>query len=593
MEMSDNQNDTGADVIPAEDFRTAIEVCCRLPRFKRYYEEAPNGARMYIALQFYARVFASHLDEEQYRTCRLEIEPDLTLHDLDYLLQGETDAASRSYLEALRERLVAHQPPAVPSQAFVSTRKLKPLRRLRRVEEMRTKPVDDVPDIPDDIPDLPPETRVLSEYEQQCRAARRERLKEGLLKVFGVLLALAACGAVWYFQGERIRRLFTSATAPSDTVAAKGDDAGADVPSVREPGRKAERVEARAERERAQQKIRSEAEARRAQEAEARRKKVEADRLQAERARTLRKEYNERVQAFKRANYGFWRDAPKSDRPAGVAAETTFQCLVPKSDAAYDIYELTVAPGAPMKVVRLLPDRPSESVASEAFTREAASKPHILMKGTNAYLGAAKGRGSDRSRIGVREDVFNPFREEFGALYEVVRRLGVGRLPLAYEVVFQLKGENAEIPVETVFFGREVPYSTFREKVADWMAQRTAKTATRRKAKTARKRQTVILADIPVVRKRLDGVTEVPRTFVYASSNKHKYFYDSRAYASEARKEEIARAKWQQLYNEAVRQEQAVAEAMRAPDADAYRPSASQLEEALRTGTLIYRMKKN
>ena len=51
MEMSDNQNDTGADVIPAEDFRTAIEVCCRLPRFKRYYEEAPAGARMYIALQ--------------------------------------------------------------------------------------------------------------------------------------------------------------------------------------------------------------------------------------------------------------------------------------------------------------------------------------------------------------------------------------------------------------------------------------------------------------------------------------------------------------------------------------------------------------
>ena len=350
MEMSDNQNDTGADVIPAEDFRTAIEVCCRLPRFKRYYEEAPNGARMYIALQFYARVFASHLDEAQYRTCRLEIEPDLTLHDLDYLLQGETDAASRSYLETLRERLVAQQPPAVPSQAFVSTRKLKPLKRLRRVEEMRAKPVDDVPDIPDDIPDLPSETRVLSEYERQCRAARRERLKEGLFKVFGVLLALAACGAVWYFQGERIRRLFTSATAPSGTVAAKGDDAGAVVPSVREPGRKAERVEARAERERAQQKIRSEAEARRAQEAEARRKKVEADRLQAERTRTLRKEYNERVQAFKRANYGFWRDAPKSDRPAGAAAETTFQCLVPKSDVAYDIYELTVAPGTPMKV---------------------------------------------------------------------------------------------------------------------------------------------------------------------------------------------------------------------------------------------------
>lgn len=590
--MNDNQNGNGADVIPAEDFRTAIEVCCRLPRFKRYYEEASAGARLYIALQFYARVFASRLDEAQYRACRLEIESDLTLHDLDYLLQGETDAASRSYLGDLRERLVAQQPPAVPSQAFVSTRKLKPLKRLRRVEEMRTKPVDDVPDIPDDIPDLPPETRVLSEYERQCRAARRERLKEGLFKILGVVLALVACGAVWCFQGARIRRSFMSATSPAGTGAARGD-AGANVPSARESGRTAERVDARAERERAQQKIRSEATARRTQEAEARRKKIEADRLQVERTRALQKEYNERVQAFKRANYGFWRDAPKSDRPAGVTAETTFQCLIPKSNAVYDIYELTVAPGMPLKVVRLLPDRPAEPVASEVFTQEAASKPHILMKGTNAYLGVAKGRGGDRSRVGVREEVFNPFREEFGNLYEVVQRLGVGRLPLAYEVAFQLKGDGAEIPVETVFFGREVPYAAFREKVADWMAQRTAKTAMRRKAKIARKRQTVILADVPVVRKRLDGVTEVPRTFVYASSNKHKYFYDSRAYASEARKEEIARAKWQQLYDEAVRQERAVEEALRTPDADAYRPPASQVEEALRTGTLVYRMKKN
>lgn len=298
MEMSDNQNDTGADVIPAEDFRTAIETCCRLPRFKRYYEEAPAGARMYIALQFYARVFASRLDEAQYRACRLEIEPDLTLHDLDYLLQGETDAASRSYLEALRERLAA-QPPAAPSQAFVSTRKLKPLKRLRRVEERRTTPVDDIPDLPDDIPDLPPGKRVPSEYERQCRAARRERLKEGLLRILGVVLALAACGAVWYFQGDRIRMLLTGSRSTPGTGEVTGET-GRTVPaqtSARGTERKDARADARAERERAQQKIRSEATARRAQEAEARRKKIEADRLQAERARTLRQAYNARVQA--------------------------------------------------------------------------------------------------------------------------------------------------------------------------------------------------------------------------------------------------------------------------------------------------------
>ena len=409
-----------------------------------------------------------------------------------------------------------------------------------------------------------------------------------------MVLALAACGAVWYFQGDRIRMLLTGSTSTPGTGEVTGET-GRTVPaqtSARGTERKDACADARAERERAQQKIRSEAEARRAQEAEARRKKIEADRLQAEQARTLRQAYNARVQAFKRANYAFWRDAPKSDRPAGVTDETMFLCLIPKTDAAYDLYELTVAPGAPLKVDRLLPDRPAEPVTAAAFTQEAASKPHILMKGANAYLSAAKGRGGDQSRVGVREEVFNPFREEFGALYEVVQRLGVGRLPLAYEVVFQLKGDHAEIPIETVFFGREVPYGAFQEKVAAWMAQRTAKTAMRRKAKTARKRQTVILADVPGVRKRLDGVTEVPRTFVYASSNKHKYWYDSRAYASEARKEEIARAKWQKLYDEAVRQEQAVAEALRAPDADAYRPSASQLEEALRTGTLIYRMKQ-
>ena len=100
--MIEDENDG---VIPEEDFRTAIDACCRNPRLERIYRCAPRGARMFVALRFYARVFAGEMDESRYRTCLSEIEPDLTPIDLDYLLLEETDEATRAYLQDLRDRL--------------------------------------------------------------------------------------------------------------------------------------------------------------------------------------------------------------------------------------------------------------------------------------------------------------------------------------------------------------------------------------------------------------------------------------------------------------------------------------------------------
>ena len=95
-----------------------------------------------------------------------------------------------------------------------------------------------------------------------------------------------------------------------------------------------------------------------------------------------------------------------------------------------------------------------------------------------------------------------------------------------------------------------------------------------------------------MIRKRLDGVTEVPRTFFYNGSNRHRYWTYSNKYINEVRKEEIARAKWQQLYDEAVRQERAEEEALRPIDISDFTPRREAVEGVLREGRVLCRPAK-
>lgn len=103
--MAEKTHENGAGMIPDGDLQAALERCCRIPATRNYYAHAPRGAQAFIALQCYARVYASRLEESVYQAYLDEIEKTLRKADVDYLLRGEKDEDVIAYLKDVRSRL--------------------------------------------------------------------------------------------------------------------------------------------------------------------------------------------------------------------------------------------------------------------------------------------------------------------------------------------------------------------------------------------------------------------------------------------------------------------------------------------------------
>jgi len=88
----------GGDAISEDDLRTALGECRKDPEMDRYYSEAPEGARLYIALEFYGRVFKGRMNVDAYVKAFSELGTELKEADLVYLLQHEEDETMRKYL---------------------------------------------------------------------------------------------------------------------------------------------------------------------------------------------------------------------------------------------------------------------------------------------------------------------------------------------------------------------------------------------------------------------------------------------------------------------------------------------------------------
>lgn len=63
----------------------------------RYYSAAPAGARLYVGLVFYGKVFGDGMNLNAYMAALAEIEPELTASDWQYLLDNERDAELKEY----------------------------------------------------------------------------------------------------------------------------------------------------------------------------------------------------------------------------------------------------------------------------------------------------------------------------------------------------------------------------------------------------------------------------------------------------------------------------------------------------------------
>lgn len=109
------------DIIPEEKAREAVAQCMKHVKHARYFNEAPSGAKQYIALLFYETVFPNDLSEEVSEQCFKEVLQELNPDDLLYLIAHEKDARTRDTfverLAFLREASVLQKQSAEKPQA--------------------------------------------------------------------------------------------------------------------------------------------------------------------------------------------------------------------------------------------------------------------------------------------------------------------------------------------------------------------------------------------------------------------------------------------------------------------------------------------
>lgn len=110
--MADETNDG---VIPESKIREAHAKCMQDPALASYFENAPQGAKQYIALMFYCTVFQDEVDDEKCAAYQAEVEAELTKDDLLYLATHERNLESKAHFRELYVEMVNTEKAAAPA----------------------------------------------------------------------------------------------------------------------------------------------------------------------------------------------------------------------------------------------------------------------------------------------------------------------------------------------------------------------------------------------------------------------------------------------------------------------------------------------
>lgn len=375
-------------------------------------------------------------------------------------------------------------------------------------------------------------------------------MKKIVLFLVIVLSFVALIGGYMKREGEKRRQAEVARReALAQEQAAKVAEARAE--KERQEAEKARREEMAREREKKRALYAQKQEEARARKAK---EKQEADRKAQEDAHAERGKLCEKLlSTLKNAPLHPWRELAEKDDPEKATGDRTFYCVFPDGVGGRMFLELKTMFGRPVSLRRLDSASNTEQYEPSEFHQLASVFPNLLVVGDSVYFRASQS-DVDLCRIPEKNRGFNPAEQDFGALYEIVRGLGLRTDAFQYEVYLRPSGTTNDVPVAKVAFGENVQQEAFREKFQQWTRKMSKSSARANQQWKKQKKRTVVFSDKTVIGKRIDGTIEVPRTFVFYG-NKHKYLEDSPEYLREVKKEELAKAKWQRLFDEAKRQE--------------------------------------
>ena len=311
-----------------------------------------------------------------------------------------------------------------------------------------------------------------------------------------------------------------------------------------------------------------------------RERKHKAAKEEAERQRKLEAENKRRV-AYRTAQGRFLApldmegNAPTGEKTQSAKVGSKFWYVFASHASDKLIYEVEKISSSCLKVMELSLEADAREVDFMDFKRMMDNETFAYTSGGKVWLKCKKSPAGSYA-IPEKGNDFCVASECLGRLHDMLVGFGTEFNEVRCRVTLRSDSGKTKVQLGVIGFGDSLPRNEIEKAMGKQIGKKVNVTVATgagniRKPKFKR---TVVLYDGDMIKKGLDGVTKVPRQFKFLGTRVNGY----RRYHSEAK----ARNDWQELYDEANRQEKQEQEAYAEYEAAlaAEKSKVKQLKEA-------------
>ena len=176
--------------------------------------------------------------------------------------------------------------------------------------------------------------------------------------------------------------------------------------------------------------------------------------------------FNDMLAGFAKATVSYWKDAASADKPEKNGPALEYTALVPGEKGECILLSLSLASDNSMKVKRITQTRGTVDMSRAEFNEMVENTPYLVMREGRAYYCSA-GKPARQTGFAVPKKgaAFNPSRQEFGALYDLVSKAKLAKPAFRYDVFLDHAQFKKKLPVATVGVGEEVAHERFEAAV--------------------------------------------------------------------------------------------------------------------------------
>ena len=172
--------------------------------------------------------------------------------------------------------------------------------------------------------------------------------------------------------------------------------------------------------------------------------------------------FNATMASFAGATIAYWKDAVPEDKPVAKGPPLTYTALVPDAKGECAFLEVSLAGDNSMKIKRITQTRGLVDMSRADFNKMVETTPYLVMReGRAYYCSAGKPARQKGFPVPKKGESFNPSRQEFGTLYELIGKAKLAKPDFKYDVFLDHVQFKKKLPVATVGFGEEVSHDRF------------------------------------------------------------------------------------------------------------------------------------